>query len=147
MQGNVLSFFLRHLEFDGEIERYRIRYWLENYYETRYLHHLSPPLRVCRVIPSAAVAELVLNDGSTEPLRPATLRMDKQERLYCGIRSAGLPALFEEKARWQLLQPVEGQGDGWVLRTDQGEEPLQLEAPLDFPGGLGGNLDASVDGS
>ena len=143
----MLSFFLKHLEFDGEIERYRVRYWLNNYYETRYLHHLSPPLRVRRFVSSPAAAELVLNDGSTEPLRPATLRMDEQERLYCGIRSTGLPALFEENARWQLLQQVEEQDGGLVLRTGQGEVSLQLEAPLDFPGGLGGPLDTSVDGT
>ena len=138
VEGKVQAFFLKNLEFDTEIERYRIRYWLESYYETRYLHHLSPPLRVSQVTSGETGVSVLLNDGSCESLRAATLRMDQDERLYCGVRPEGLPALFEDNARWQLLQLVEEQGDSWVLCTAQGETPLRLDASLDYPGGLSG---------
>lgn len=138
VEGNVQAFFLKNLEFDPEIERYRVRYWLESYYETRYLHHLSPPLRVRQITAGENGVDMVLNDGGCEPLRAATLRMDQHERLYCGVKSEGLPALFENNARWQLLQLVEEQGSGWVLCTAQGEIPLHLDAPLEYPGGLSG---------
>ena len=132
VQGNVLRHFLRHLEFDPELGRYRIRYWLEQYYETRYIHPLSPPLRVVSADLGRMVA--LLNDETEEPLRPETLRMDAGERLTMAVKQHGLPALYEDNARWQVLQHAEQSGDGWVLLLPSGEVPLQLHAPRPYAG-------------
>lgn len=144
VEGKVRDFFLRNLEFDGEVERYRVRYWLESYYETRYLHHLSPPIRVRRIAVAPDGVRLVLNDGTGEPLRPESLRMDGREHLYCAVKPAGLPARFEDNARWQLLQLVEEQNGGWVLFNGGREYPLRLDSPMEFPGGLAGNSDTGM---
>ena len=137
IEGRVLGHFLRNLHFDPDLERYLIRYWLDSYYETRYLHHQSPPFRVLRCSEDAGGFRLHLNDETEEPLRPETLRMDAAERLYCAVKPQGLPARFAEPARWQLLQQVEEAAPGWVLRLGAREVPLALEDPLVFPGGLG----------
>ena len=137
IEGRVLGYFLRNLHFDPDLERYLIRYWLDTYFETRYLHHQSPPFRVLRCSEDAGGFLLHLNDESEEPLRPETLRMDAAERLYCAVKPEGLPARFADPARWQLLQQVEEAAPGWVLRLGAREVPLALEGPLVFPGGLG----------
>ena len=136
VEGGVQAFFLEHLEFDGDLGRYRVRYWLDSYYETRYIHHASPPYRVRQVTSDGGQARLLLNDGRTEPLRPDSLRLDGAERLYCAVKAQGLPAVFENNARWQLLQQVEDREGRWVLCTEQGEIGLRLDDPPEFPGGI-----------
>ena len=128
VSGSVQSFFLKNLEFDGDIERYRVRYWLESHFETRYLHHLSPPYRIRQVTFSAGGVQLLLNDGETEGLRPASLRLDREERLYCAVKAAGLPALFDDNARWRLLHSVEEREGDWLLSVENSEIPLRLDA-------------------
>lgn len=132
VEGRVLEHFLKHLEFDGELERYRINYKLETYYETRYIHPLSPPYRVVAVSPD--LATLTLNDGRTEPLRVETLRMTPDERLYVAVKPEGLAALFEDNARWQVLQHVDESGGGWTLSREGARVPLQLDGPRPYRG-------------
>jgi hypothetical protein len=134
--GRVLQHFLRHLDYDGELGRYRVRYRLERHFEMRYLHHRSPPIRVRRVIPSAEGLELWLNTGRREPLRPETLRLDAAEQLYCAVGAAGLPAWFEEPARWELLKDAEERQGAWVLSVGGRELPASLHAPWTFADGL-----------
>ncbi len=136
IEGAVQRFFLNNLSFDEELQRYVIRYRLEMHDETRYLHHESPPYRVLQAVFREGRAELLLNDGSTEPLRPESLRMDGAERLYCAVKAERLPAQFQDNARWQLLQHVEEREGGWVLCMNDGELPLQLDGPVEFPGGV-----------
>lgn len=135
VEGRVLRHFLKHLEFDPALERYRIRYRLEQFYETRYIHPLTPPYRVKAVVSDNQT--LLLNDGSTEPLRPETLRLDDDEQLYAAVTPQHLPALFENNARWQVLQHVDETPQGWVLRRSgsSGQDiPLQLDAPRPYAG-------------
>ncbi|HKI96842.1 MAG TPA: hypothetical protein VKB51_00075 [bacterium] len=129
IEGRVLQHFLRNLHFDGELARYVIRYRMEQHFETRYLHHRSPPIRVRRVGLDGGVVTLLLNTGREEPLRPETLRMDEAERLYCAVGADDVPAWFEEPARWELLKDADHRDGGWVL-TVGGRE---LSAPLDAP--------------
>lgn len=132
----VRRFFLSHLQFDPGLQRYLICYRLDSYNETRYVHHESPPLRVARAAFAGDRIELSLNDETREPLRAESLRLDADERLFCAVKSQGLPALFEDNARWQLLDKVEERQPGqWVLLTADGELPLNLHGPLKFPGG------------
>jgi len=132
MEGRVLDHFVKHLEFDAALERYRINYKLETYYETRYIHPLSPPYRVVAVSPD--LATLTLNDGRTEPLRPDTLRMTADERLYVAVKAEGLAALFEDNARWQVLQHLDEGRDGWMLSRAGRQIPLHLDAPRPYRG-------------
>ena len=136
--GGVLDHFLRNLRFDTQLERYQIHYWLETHYETRYVHHLSPPFRVVQTRLEPGGISLLLNDGSEEPLKAETLRLDSSERLYCAIRDEGLPAQFEDNARWQLLDRSEERENGlFLLDSDGSETPLHLDQAIRFPGGTG----------
>ncbi len=130
--GRVKQHFLKHLEFDAALERYRINYKLETYYETRYIHPLAPPYRVVAVSPD--LATLTLNDGSTEPLRMDSLRMTPDERLYVAVKPAGLAALFEDNARWQVLQHLDDSNGRWSLSHHGRRTPLQLDAPRPYRG-------------
>lgn len=132
VEGRVLRHFVRHLEFDGALERYRINYKLETAYETRYIHPLSPPYRVVAVSPD--LATLTLNDGRAEPLRMDTLRMTPDESLYVAVKAEGLAALFEDNARWQVLQHLEEAAGGWTLSRAGQSIPLQLDAPRPYRG-------------
>jgi hypothetical protein len=130
--GRVLEFFLRHLHFDADLERYFIRYNNVSYPETRYLRHQSPPFRVRAVTFADGAATLLLNDGTREPLRAESLRMDGREALFCAVKSATLPALLEDSARFQVLDRLEERAGGFVLRLNGRQIPLTLAAP--WPG-------------
>lgn len=134
IEGAVLRFFLRNLHFDPDLGRYLIRYRNVGYFETRYLRHESPPFRVVRVWEDGRRPLLELNDGTREPLRPETLRLDGQERLYAAIKAHDLPALFERSARWQLLDRLEQDGAGWRLLVRDQAIPLRLDAPRPYAG-------------
>ncbi len=139
IEDPVRRFFLRNLHFDPALERYLIRYPLDSHHETRYIHHHSPPLRVVRINfggGGGGGGTVTLNDGTSEPLRTETLRLDAEEHLFCAVRADGLPALFEDNARWQLLDKVEELPSGrFVLMRDEREIVLDLHAPAEFPGG------------
>jgi hypothetical protein len=130
--GRVLEFFLQHLRFDPALQRYFVRYTNVNYPETRYLRHESPPYRVRAVDFSAGGPALHLNDGSTEPLRPETLRMNGGEALFCAVKEACLPAVFDDAPRFQVLDRLEDGGAGLALRLPGGDLPLALHTP--WPG-------------
>lgn len=115
IQGKVLTYFLQNLEFQQIISRYRIRYRLEQHYETRYIHHRSPPVRVSRVVETNGGIDLILNTGIQERLRPETLWIDSGEQLYCAVQETGTPAWFSEPARWELLKNAEERSGFWLL--------------------------------
>jgi hypothetical protein len=137
--GKVLTHFLRNLHYDAELGRYRIHYRMERLFETRYLHHRSPPLRVRRVTLQRGAVELWLNTGAREPLRPETLRMDEAEQLYCAVGAEGLPAWFEEPARWELLKDAEERDGAWLLSVGGRALNATLDAPWTYADGLPGN--------
>ena len=139
IKGRILKYFLSHLEFDEDTECYRIRHWLETGFEMRYLHHESPPIQVKQCEMHGQATTLHLNIGKTWPLDFQTLRLDNQEQLYCAVTEQGLPARFEERARWALLQRVEEVASGWVINLGGKTIPLLLDGPIDFPGGVGTN--------
>ena len=134
LSGPVLRHFLRNLRFDEHLGRYQIRYRNVDYYETRYIHHHSPPFRVERIERTAGGIVLHLNDDTAEPLRPETLRLDDAERLYAAVKPAGVPALFQDAPRWQVLDLAEERDAGWVLLLDGGEVPLALHEPMAYAG-------------
>ncbi len=134
--GRVLTHFLRNLHYDAELGRYQIRYRLERHFETRYLHHRSPPIRVRRVTLEDGAPQLWLNTGQREPLRPETLRLDAAEQLYCAVAPERLPAWFEEPARWELLKNAEERDGAWVLSVGGRELSASLHAPWPYADGL-----------
>ena len=119
--GRVLEFFLNNLEFDATLGRYRIRYPLGKYPETRYLRHESPPLRVRAARLDDGAPRVLLNDGHEEPLRPETLRLNASEALFCAVRRQGLPAVFDDSARFQVLNRVAEKEGRWWLALPGGE--------------------------
>ncbi len=136
IENPVRRFFLANLHFDPGLQRYLICYKLDSHYETRYVHHESPPLRVVRVAFEGSGIALTLNDEKEEALRPETLRLDGEERLLCAVGEHRLPALFEDNARWQLLDRVEEEPRGGLTLPLGGRGvTLSLDAPAEFPGG------------
>ena len=127
--GNVLQFFLRNLHYDAELQRYLIRYALENYDETRYVHHEMLPFRIVALEHSQGVTSVRVNDGSLEPLRWETLRMDFSEQLFVAIRNENLPAQFADGPRFALLDRLIEDGGKWLLPLDGHRRELALEAP------------------
>ncbi len=127
--GRVLQFFLRHLRFDVELQRYFIRYSNVSYPETRYVRHESPPFRVRAIAFEPGGATVLLNDGTREPLRPETLCMDAREAVYCAVKHAALPALLEDSARFQVLDRLAEQSAGLALRLDDALVTVRLDAP------------------
>jgi len=134
--GSVLQFFLKHLDYDEALERYRIRYDLETHEETRYLHHESLPYRIVSLHQYANGLWIAANDGSSEPLRWDTLRMDAAERLYCAIGSRALPAVFADGARFSLLDRLHASGSGWAIEESGVVRPLALSDPWKWAGSL-----------
>jgi len=134
--GPVLQFFLRNLHFDPELQRYVIRYDLETYVETRYIHHESLPFRILALEDNPAGTWVHANDGTREPLRWDTLRMDAGERVYCAVRPERLPAQFADGPRFRLLDRLTertGERPGeWTVQWGQWEHALNLAAP--WPG-------------
>src|SRR5262249_18273298 len=118
--GRVLEFFIQHLRFDAELGRYYVRYTNVNYPETRYLKHESPPYRVRAVDFGTPVPTLLLNDGTTELLRPESLRLNRAEALFCAVKDAGLPAVFDDAPRFQVMDRLEDGNAALSLRLASG---------------------------
>ena len=143
--GRVLRHFLSHLDYDAELGRYRVQYRLEAQYETRYLHHQSPPIRVHRVANSDGTMMLHLNTGRSEPLQAGSLRLDAAEQLYCAVGPGHLTAWFEDAARWEVLKDVREHDGAWVLRLAGQDVPVPLQDPwpyADAPAASGEEPDA-----
>ena len=115
IKGRVLRFFLRNLHFEPELGLYCVRYPLEWAEEAQYLHADSPPLRVERLDPGAAPPRLLLNDGTAEPLRPESLWLDGDERLYGTVKEGRLTAAFDDPARWEILRTLEEEQGRWYV--------------------------------
>jgi len=72
--------------------------------------------------PEADEFLLVLNDESTEPLDPATLRISPENILYCTVKAAGFPARFLRPAYYQIAEYIEEDDQGrFVLRLNNRE--------------------------
>ena len=127
--GRVLEFFLQHLRWDAELQRYFVRYTNVNYPETRYLQHESPPFRVRALTEDDGVLTLHLNDGSAELLDAATLRLDAREALYCAVKPTHFPAAFDDGARFQLMDRLEEHAGAFTLRQGNASLPLTMDAP------------------
>lgn len=65
------------------------------------------PFLVTRVEPHGQTLRLTLNDGTEEPLDPATLRFTSGEVPYCRVRGGRFEARLSRAAAYQLGQLVE----------------------------------------
>jgi hypothetical protein len=68
---------------------------------------------------------LHLSDGTSEPLDPATLRIDADDVPYCDVKQRTLPARFARAAAFALLEHVRADDDRYVLVLPSGEHPLR----------------------
>lgn len=71
-------------------------------------------------------ARLTLNDGSTEELDPASLRLGDNEVIYCRVKGGAFPARFGRAAYYQLAQQIVEDGEGFALKL--GEKKWGLTA-------------------
>ena len=67
---------------------------------------------------------LTLNDGSSEPLDPASLWIGPQEVLYCRVKAGAFPARFLRQAYYQIAQLIVEDGDGFALALGGQRYPL-----------------------
>ncbi len=65
------------------------------------------PFVVTRVEPDGETLRLTLNDGTQEPLDPATLRLAVGEVPYCRVKGGHWEARLSRAAAWELGQLVE----------------------------------------
>ena len=85
------------------------------------------PLVVTRAEPWDGGLRLTLNDGTAEPLDPATLRLGAGDVPYATVKQGAFDARFTRAAAWQLLTLAdydEASGAG-KLRMSGGEWPLR----------------------
>ncbi len=73
--------------------------------------------------------QLTLNDGSREPLDPASLWIGPQEVLYCRVKGGAFPARFLRQAYYQLAELIEEQGQGFALALGGRRYPLRQGEP------------------
>jgi uncharacterized protein len=68
-----------------------------------------------------------LNDGTEEPLDPATLRVGAEDVPYIAVKGGAFEARFTRAAAWQLLQLAEHDeaSGASVLRVGGGAWPLR----------------------
>ena len=75
--------------------------------------------RVDRVVEEGSGLESIRlgfrNLAAGEPLDPSTLRVGKENVLYCDVKSGRFPARFSRPAYYQLAQWVEEGEDGFSL--------------------------------
>jgi hypothetical protein len=67
---------------------------------------------------------LSLNDDSIEPLNPETLRISRDNVLYCTVKAAGFPARFLRPAYYQMAE--------FIREDDQGRFFLRISG-RDYP--------------
>jgi uncharacterized protein len=113
--------FARWLDVDPDTGRYVLR----NSINWAFITVEDAPL----VVRSAAVdatgaLALSLSDGTTEPLRPETLRLDPDDVPYCDVRGGRLPARFLPQAAFALLERLRFEGDDAFL----GDVPVRRVA-------------------
>ncbi len=80
---------------------------------------------------------LWLNNSGREALRPETLRIDRNERLYCAVLPEQVPAEFEEAARWEILKDAEERNGGWVVTLSGQDIVLAAEMPWPYADRIG----------
>jgi hypothetical protein len=69
--------------------------------------------------------ELGLNDRSREFLDPASLRVGRENVLYCRVKGGRFPARFLRPAYYQLASRLEQDEDGYFLQVDGGRHYLR----------------------
>jgi len=79
---------------------------------------------VSRVEFEGESAVITLNDGASEALDPATLRMGDNELIYCTVKNGAFPARFLRQAYYQLAERIVEHGDGFALELGGERWPL-----------------------
>ncbi len=82
---------------------------------------------VVRTIEQEADGRLrvVLNDGESEPLDPATLEVGVDHVLYCRVKPERFRARFLRPAYYHLSRHFEADGDRFFLRIAERRYPLR----------------------
>lgn len=68
---------------------------------------------------------ILVNDGGSETLDPATLWLSDEGVLYCTIKGGAFPARFLRQAYYQITQGLVEHGDGFALEINGVRHPLR----------------------
>lgn len=99
-------FFLEHVDYEPALEVYFFEYQVNpNWWDKRYLDAEVTPLLATSLRVDGEEAWVDLEGGRRTPVDLNRLRLDQQERLFCG-RVGGGEVLFSENARFRVLQGV-----------------------------------------
>ncbi|MCF8033334.1 MAG: DUF1285 domain-containing protein [Desulfarculaceae bacterium] len=79
---------------------------------------------VSRVAFTDQGATLSLNDGTSEPLDPSTLKMGDNEIIYCTVKNGAFPARLLRQAYYQLAEKIVEEGEGFALEMGGKKWPL-----------------------
>jgi hypothetical protein len=88
----------------------------------------GPPFEVVRLVldESAGTAEAVLDDGSAEPIRDASLGMNGESgRFECAVRGGRFRARLSRAAHQKLLDNVVEEDGAFFLRVGPRRIPLR----------------------
>ena len=108
VRKDIMKFFYRHLKRDLD-GRYLIEYEKERYY----IDVDDTPFVIKSVTCSFAGEKgadalyLLMPDDSMEKLDPSTLRVGKDNALYCTIERLGMDARFSRASYYQIAQYIE----------------------------------------
>lgn len=90
------------------------RYILTNGYDWTYFQVDDVPYMVRSVRVAEGLIDLVLSDGSVEPLDPSSLRVGKGEALYVKVKSGSFDAKFSRHAQAELGEALVFDDEGFI---------------------------------
>jgi hypothetical protein len=108
--------FARWLDVDHDTGRYIVR----NSINWVYVTVDDAPLVVRGVADEGGQLVISVSDGTREPLRADTLRVDDDDVPYCDVRDGRLPARFTPQAAFALFERL-GSGVSSLRRVARGE--------------------------
>ena len=105
LHKRLASLFSRHVRRKPSGDGYEI--WIDERYHADVVVEDTPfVVTGLHVDPTAAI-HLDLNDGSVEPLDPASLEVGAANVLYCRVKNGSEPARFLRPAYYQLAEHIE----------------------------------------
>lgn len=134
------KFFLEHLTYQAEVERYTFEYRVhDGWWDRGYLDCRTPPLVARTLSLEGGTLRVELDGGQGDRVDPSTFRFDERERLLCRTALHGEVAL-SDWLRFSLLRGMSEDGSSLTLAGSDGEE--RTTVPLAWPPGTGGTAES-----
>lgn len=124
-------FFLEHLSYEAEVERYAFEYRVhDGWWDRGYLDCRTPPLVARRLTLDDGALRVELENDRSDGVDPSSFRFDVRERLLCRTHRFGEVAL-SDWLRFSLLRGMSEDGSHLSLAGENGEE--RSVVPLSWP--------------